>query len=212
MRTVIRTIGLLVAAISGPSVTAAQAPTLDFAAGTGKEMAWGAVASFVPLFGDVNRVWAGLGVRAQVFGGEPQPFANRGPNNDDALDGDVTIDPAVWALNLAVTAEARIAGPVGIGFNLDLAGIGAGPTRRSATTEARVHRGNLFLYGNADRGALNSEYYVSVRASPRVRLRAGLTHFVLGYDVKDLTSIALPSPESRYQRFATGVFVGVRVR
>lgn len=61
--------------------------------------------------------------------------------------------------------------------------------------------------GAADRGSLNSAFYVGVTASRRVRVRAGLSHFVLGYRVTDRSSASAPS--SRYQRFETVPFLAV---
>ena len=69
---------------------------------------------------------------------------------------------------------------------------------------------SYFGYGSADHGALNSEFFASLRLTPRVRVRAGLSHYVTNYTVTDTAAPGAPS--SRYQTFQTVPFVAVSLR
>ena len=67
-----------------------------------------------------------------------------------------------------------------------------------------------FLYGSADRGALNSEFFLSGRVAPRLWVRVGISHYVTSYAA---TEAAGPDgPASRYQRFETVPFAALRLR
>jgi hypothetical protein len=184
----------------------------------GLRMSWDASAGFD---GDAGRFslagfrhvgivpgrWSvGLGLRATAYGGAAADFRNRG-TVAGALTDRVSIDPAVYGINAAVATDLRVAGPVHLEFNLDLAGIAAGPERRSGSLEARPSNGSLFLYESRDRGSLNSELAVSLALSPRFRLRAGSSHYVLGYTVTDRSS-GVPV-RARYQRFFTVPFLAI---
>jgi hypothetical protein len=148
----------------------------------------------------------GLGIRATAYGGAAADFRNRG-TVAGALTDRVSIDPAVYGINAAVATDLRVAGPVHLEFNLDLAGFAAGLERRTGPLEARPATGSLFLYESRDRGSLNSELAVSLALSPRFRLRAGSSHYVLGYTVTDRSS-GTPLV-SRYQRFFTVPFLAL---
>ena len=148
----------------------------------------------------------GLGLRATAYAGATADFLNRG-TVAGALTDRVSIDPAVYGINGAVATDLRVAGPVHLEFNLDLAGFEVGPERRTGSIEARPSNGSLFLYESRDRGSLNSELAVSLPLSSRVRLRAGSSHYVLGYTVTDRSSGA--PLVSRYQRFFTVPFLAI---
>lgn len=153
-----------------------------------------------------DRWSVGLGLRATAYGGAVADFRNRGTVTG-ALTDRVSIDPAVYGVNAAVATDLRVAGPVHLEFNLDLAGFAWGPERRTGSVEASPSTGSLFLYESRDRGSLNSELAVSLVLSPRFRLRAGSSHYVLGYTVTDRSSGA--AVKSRYQRFFTVPFVAI---
>lgn len=151
----------------------------------------------------------GVGVRASAYAGAVTDFRNRG-TVAGALAGVVPIDPAVYGINAAVGTDLRVAGPVHLEFNLDVAGLAGGPVYRSGTLDAKPATGSLFLYGSRDRGSLNSELAVSLALSPRLRVRGGSSHYVLGYRVVDRGSGAqAAAPRSRYQRFFTVPFLAI---
>jgi hypothetical protein len=151
----------------------------------------------------------GTGVRATAYAGAVTDFRNRGTVTG-ALVTRVPIDPAVYGINAVVATDLRIAGPVHLQFNLDVAGFAAGPAYRSGSLDASPASGSLFLYGSRDRGSLNSELAVSIALTPRLRLRAGSSHYVLGYRVADRSSgTGAAAPTSRYQRFFTVPFLAL---
>jgi hypothetical protein len=168
-----------------------------------------ALGSWRPLLSLRGRVRAGLGARLTFYGGESAGYKNRGTAQGN-LTPSFSIDPAVYSLNLAVFGEVLALPGVALGANLDLVGLGAGPTRRSGDLVAKPERGAVFKYGNADRGALNSEFYVAWRVGRWTQLRAGLSHYVTNYTVTDTG--AAGSPGSRYQRFETVPFVALALR
>ena len=151
----------------------------------------------------------GFGLRASAYAGDPTNYTNRGAVQG-SLASSVAVNPAVYGLNGAVFGELGITGRVAVGANLDVLGAATGPTR---TTEALVEHPqsfSYFRYGSADHGALNSEFFVSLRVVRRLWVRAGISHYVTNYRVIDTTTAGTPS--SRYQAFATVPFVAVRVR
>lgn len=151
----------------------------------------------------------GFGVRATAYAGAVTEFRNRGTVSGP-LDATVPIDPAVYGINAVVATDLRVAGPVHLEFNLDLAGLAGGPVRRTGTLDAKPATGSLFLYGSRDRGSLNSELAVSLALSPRVRLRGGTSHYVVGYTVTDRSAGSqVAAPKSRYHRFFTVPFLAI---
>lgn len=97
---------------------------------------------------------------------------------------------------------------LGVGASIDLAGVATGPRRAAGAVELKPARWSLLQVGTGDRGSLNSEFYLSLRVSRRVRARAGASHYVLGYRGNDG---ATGPPSARYQRFETVPFVAVRL-
>lgn len=94
-------------------------------------------------------------------------------------------------LNLAFYAKYRVLSALEAGFNIDVIGFGFGPGRtadsrssdpryqgRYAATPSSF---NLLEGGKADRGTLNSEFYVAYWFGPRAGVRAGASHEVAEY-------------------------------
>ncbi|HEV8357621.1 MAG TPA: hypothetical protein VGQ17_12790 [Gemmatimonadales bacterium] len=153
-----------------------------------------------------GRLELGLGARATAYAGEPVGYINR-----ESVGGNfastVLIDPAVYALDAGVFGELKLIGPVAVGANLDVLGVATGPRRRTGPLEAKPEAGSYFAYSSSDHGALNSEFYVSWRIVPRVRLRGGMSHYVTDYTVTD--AAAAGSPSRRYQKFQTVPFLAI---
>lgn len=192
------TLGLL---LSLPAAAFGQAVVLDGSAGRSGS-SWRVSASALWEVGLGSRIRLGIGPRATRFGGDAKRY--RTPDQPPVgLDTRIRLAPEVWALNLFVSADLRLVGPVGAGANLDLAGVATGPGRTVGGVRLSPAHGSLFQYGDSDRGSLNSEYYVSVRAGQGLHLRAGASHYVTGYRVDS-------SPRSRYLRFDTVPFIAVR--
>ncbi len=153
-----------------------------------------------------GRVRLGLGVRISAYAGDPIDYTNRG-SAQGSLPPTVTLDPAVYALNGAVFGELGLLGRVAVGANLDFVGVATGPTRRAGALVEEPQAFSYFRYGAADHGALNSEFFASLRLATRVRMRVGVSHYVTNYTVTDAAAAGAPS--SRYQRFQTVPFVAV---
>ncbi len=200
----------LAAAAAGPTTLAAQRPAVawdlsaGFGAGTGRIAAGG----WVPFELALGRVRIALGLRLTGYASDARSFANR-DGVQGALAADLPVDPAVYALNVAVAGEVRLGGKLGIGANIDLAGVAAGPPRVAGTVQLKPARWSVLQVGNGDRGSLNSEFYLTLGVSHRVQARAGASHYVLGYRGTDSASGSRPS--ARYQRFETVPFVAVRI-
>ena len=182
--------------------------SLDLSAGLDGGVGRVAVAAFRHTSLAPDRWSVGAGLRATGYAGQVASFRNRGTVSGN-LAANVPIDPLVSGLNVAVATDIRIAGPVHLEFNLDVAGVAVGPTRRSGNLEAKPATGSLFLYASRDRGSLNSELAVSIALSRRLRLRGGLSHYVLGYRVTDTVAIPGDRFGARYQKFFTAPFVAV---
>src|SRR2546425_1356566 len=89
-------------------------------------------------------------------------------------------------------------------------GVATGPTRTSGSLSEKPQGFSYFRYGSGDHGALNSEFFVSLRVAPRVRVRGGASHYVTTYTVTDTAAGGAPS--NRHQKFQTVPVIAVRVR
>ena len=180
----------------------------DLSAGFGGGAGRIATAGWLPFDLAQGRVRIAIGMRITGFGGETRSFENR-DGVQGALASTLPVDPSVYALNVAVASEVRLGARLGVGANIDLAGVAAGPRRVAGAVELQPTRWSVLQVGNGDRGSLNSELYLSLGISHRVRVRAGASHYVLGYRGTDSASGSQPS--ARYQRFETVPFVAVRL-
>ena len=117
------------------------------------------------------------------------------------------------ALNAAGQIRVRLLGradsrhPLTLGFNIDLAGTTFGSARTAARlapsgrlelVQVAPVRGNLLLGNKNDRGTLNSEFYLSLRAALHLNVRLGFEHLAAGYAFGG----------HRYQRFYNLAVVG----
>lgn len=152
-----------------------------------------------------SRLQLAAGLRLTRYGGTARNFERQGPA-DGELPAELTLDPDVWGLNLMVGLEARVLGPLSAGANLDVLGFAAGSSSTQGGIDIRPARFSMFRYGNADRGSLNSEFYLAAQLSPRFAIRGGLSHFVVGYEAEQ------EDHERRYLRFDDAVFVALRWR
>lgn len=198
-------------AVSLAAPLAAQLPpiSLDASAGAKGGARRAAVSAWYPVVHLAGRLHLGLGARVSAYAGDAIGYTNRG-TVQGSLASSVTIDPAVYALNGAVFGELGLINPVALGANLDLVGVATGATRRAGSLAEKPQAFSYFRYGSADHGALNSEFFVSLRVAPRVRLRGGVSHYVTNYTVTDTAAAGTPS--SRYQKFQTVPFVAVTLR
>jgi hypothetical protein len=152
-----------------------------------------------------SRLTLGTGLRLTYYDGEAASYRNQRATTTTLPDR-LPIDPAVWGLNVMVSARARVVGSLAAGANIDLVGVAGGPTRQLGAAKLDPARGSLFQYGDNDRGSLNSEFFLAVRVGPRLELRGGMSHYVVGYTATAGTSA------TRYLRFETVPFLGVRWR
>lgn len=152
-----------------------------------------------------SRLTLGTGLRLTYYDGDAASYRNQGATTITLPDR-LAIDPAVGGLNVMVSAQARLVGSLAAGANIDLVGVAGGPTRQLGVAKLKPARGSLLLYGNNDRGSLNSEFFLAVRVGPRLELRGGISHYVVGYTATAGTSA------TRYLRFDTIPYVGVRWR
>ena len=199
---------VLISLLSVVSLGAARAQTgpaeprrgmvLDLTGATGPQLNYASAAVWQLWSLDAgHRFQLGLGIRASHY------FAN-----GYSLDNQTTPDhpgievkqPRLTSLNGAFCLRARVAGPVWLGFNLDVGGLSFGPQReamlrnnfgQTVNVLARPLTGNLLLGGSRDRGSLNSEFYAAVALPHGLSLRAGWSHIVTAYAIDN----------NRYRRF-----------
>lgn len=196
-----RTVLLLLVSVSGATSLGAQRPALDLSGGRTAD-AWRGSAALV--WGTrVGPLRLGGGPRVTRYGGDPARY--RTPDTPPAgTTARLEVRPDLWSLNLFLLGEVRLAGPVGAGANLDLAGIAAGPSRRAGGVRLTAARWSLFRYGDNDRGSLNSEFYLWLAPGARLSVRGGVSHYLTGYR-------AQPGG-ARYLRFDTVPFLALRWR
>lgn len=193
------TLGLL---LTVPALAYGQRVALDGSAGRSGS-SWRVSGSALWELRVGSRIQLGAGPRVTRFGGDAKSYRTH-DRLSAGLASRIRLAPEVWSLNLFVSAELQLLGPVMAGANLDLAGVATGPGRTASGVRLAPAHGSLFLYGDSDRGSLNSEYYVGVRAGRRLHVRVGASHYVTGYRVTSA------GPHPRYLRFDTVPFIAVR--
>ncbi len=151
-----------------------------------------------------NRLDLSAGVRLSYYQGDAKSYRNQGPVTSELPDR-LLIDPSVWGLNLMVSGRLRLFRRLAFGANIDLAGVAGGPERPGAVT-LKPARGSLLLYGDRDRGSLNSEFFLAVTVSDGLEVRGGASHYVVGYRASD------GAADTRYLRFDTVPFLALRIR
>lgn len=183
--------------------TARHATVLDLSGATGSGLRNASIAGW-RLWGidRGGRFQAGLGGRATYFWGQPSAFDNQNaPTQPVQL---LVSAPRLLALNLAFHVRARVAGPIGVGFNLDFLGASVGSAqpatlsdgRNTAATPVRL---NVLKGGSPDQGSLNSELYVRVALPQGFSLRGGWSHLVTAHAVDD----------TRYRKFRNLASLGL---
>jgi hypothetical protein len=200
--------GLVVCAYACVPTAAAETDRLAFdvsAGATGQARRVAATVSY-SLFRPARWLDLGIGARFSAHFGDVVDYENRDAITI-ALPARLPIDPAVYAMNLALFGEVRLARWAFLGANLDVLGAAVGPPRRSGARTAKPQTLSHFAYGTNDHGALNSELYLAARLGASVDLRAGLSHYVTNYIVT-----APGEPDARYQRFESAPFLAVRWR
>ena len=165
-----------------------------------------AVSAWRPLTNVLDIVTLSYGVRLTSYTGDAGAYTNRG-TTAGLFAPALSIAPQVVGINLGAAVDVAIWGDFGAGFNLDLIGVATGPERTSGTLVAKPQQGSLFAGGSPDKGALNSETYISWHALPTLIVRAGTSHYVTNYDVSD--PLVTGSASTRYQRFVTVPFVAL---
>lgn len=176
-----------------------HATLVDLTGAAGGKRAYVSAAGWRTWGLDANgRFQAGLGVRGTGFWGPEGTYDFvAGPNAFTELRVD---KPRLLTLNTALHLRARVVGQVRVGITIDLAGVTVGSGSlvgpQIPEGEIRPTRWNLLRGGTADRGSLNSEFYVSAALTPHLSLRAGLSHVVNAYDFR-----SAGSPVTRYHRF-----------
>ena len=146
----------------------------------------------------------GVGARLSHYGGETSSYRSPDEDRSAALPLRVRLAPSVWGLNLAVEGQVRLIGPLTAGANLDLSGIATGGSRRDSGLKLEPARGSLFMYGDRDRGSLNSEFFLGLQTGSALALRAGVSHYVTGYRG------TAGGASTRYLRFDTVPFLALR--
>lgn len=189
MRPSLLSLALLGAALAPGAARAQSAPrhatVLDLTGAVGPTLNYGSAVAW-RLWGldAAGRFQAGAGVRVSHFFAEGYTLDHQAGPEDFSIQ---VPEPRLTSFNAAFHLRARVAGPLQLGFNLDVAGLTVGPgrTREAAAaavgTPVRPVRGNLLLGGTRDRGSLNSEFYAALALPRGLSVRAGLSHLVTGY-------------------------------
>lgn len=127
-------------------------------------------------------------------------------------------DPQAYSLNAQFLIRFRAVAGLELGFDIDLVGFAFGPSRTGsyAATDpqfagaqpASVSGFNLLLGGKADRGQLDSEFYLAWWFTEKWAVRAGLSHFASGYT----TDAKLDNGADRYRASQNLGFLAVSWR
>jgi hypothetical protein len=173
----------------------------------------------VGLWGE--RVWLGLGPRLSGFyGGTGQRLTTADSQliSDGPVNELTVSDLGSFALNLELSARLRPVARLELGLNLDVLGVGFGVGRSGeyratdpqfeGAQSVSTSRLNAFLFGQRDRGSLNSEFYAAWQFGGGWTVRGGVTHYL----VEVTTERALDGGNDRFRRFYTMPFLAGGVR
>jgi hypothetical protein len=215
----------LTAAIAGTAAraegTSAWSQTVDLATGLGSSRFTGAVSwnHFYGLFD--QRLHVGLGARFASFLGSgviPYTTADASLIRANEVNTLSVEDPQAHSLNAQFLIRFRAVAGLELGFDIDLVGFAFGPSRSGsyAATDPRfagaqrasVSGFDLLLGGKADRGQLDSEFYLAWWFTERWAVRAGLSHFASGYT----TDTKLDNGADRYRASQNLGFLAVSWR
>ena len=152
-------------------------------------------------------------------------FADQIPQNIDTLSLNST---QVNAINLYIALRYDFAKKWGFEFNIDLAGASLGGEKSATlqygdgayatkTSTARPTIGNVLLISDNDIGSLNSEFMISYKIKPTLKLRAGLVflfnEYTLDNPVKYTNSLGtiIDAETYRTKMFMFGVGASIRL-
>ena len=189
----------LTASLAGTAARAeaggpAWSQTVDVAGGLGSSRFTGAL-SWNHFYGFFDqRLRVGLGARfASFFGSGAIPYTTADASliSANKVNTLTVADPQAYSLNAQFLISFRAVAGLELGFDIDLVGFAFGPSRTGtyAATDpqfagaqpASVSGFNLLLAGKADRGQLDSEFYLAYWFTEKWAVRAGLSHFATGY-------------------------------
>ena len=174
-----------------------QALRFEAGAATWKSAVTGAISAShqIGLF-RTNRLRLGYGLRYSVIARTDLAEFTVAPASliKQGIREPVLIDQSRnHVLNLAFHAGYRVLSAVDAGFNIDVIGVGFGPSRTGVSQSsdpgyrgsytATPTRFDLLQGGKPDRGTLNSEFYLVWWFRSRTALRAGASHEVAEYTV-----------------------------
>lgn len=138
-------------------------------------------------FGQNKRFSIALGIRHSTQFGKniqfttaPAQYAGKAEKEDTL----VLPNSSISALNLAIGFQYQLFSKVSLGFNIDLAGISFGPTRKGTLTAASIPyetqsaptSTNVLLVAANDIGTLNSEFYLQYQISDKWSAKGGFSH------------------------------------
>jgi hypothetical protein len=187
-------VGIAIAVPTGVTVAVSYAPALS-------------------LFSDRLHVGAGPRLTSYFDGGAVDYPNGRADLIAAGAHNTLTVSrPRTFALDLMFTLSARVVAGLELGMNIDLVGVGFGPTVDGAYAgadpalagpqRARPTAFNVFLFGRHDRGQLDSEFFVAYWAGAW-GIRAGVSHMSTEYT----TDRALDAGNDRFREPATRFFL-----
>lgn len=151
---------------------------------------------------------------AKLTSGKTGPgvfFADQIPQNIDTLSLNGT---QVNAINLYLALRYDFAKKWGVEFNIDLAGASLGGDKNatlnygdgayaSRNTTAKPTVGNVLLISDNDIGSLNSEFMISYKIKPKLKIKAGASflfnEYTLDNPVNYLNTIGTQVNTDRYR-------------
>jgi hypothetical protein len=129
----------------------------------------------------------------------------------------LAVDPdGIYSLNLMFVASYRIVSGLEVGLNIDLIGAGFGGGATGVYSGSGAFAGpqtakpagfDLFLFGSADKGQLNSEFFAAWWFG-EVGVRAGLSHIITEY----VTTQPLDGGNTRFRSAINRFFASVGYR
>lgn len=148
-------------------------------------------------------------------------FADQQPKNIDTLSLNST---QINSLNAYLALRYDFAKKWGIEFNIDLAGISLGGSKSASlqygdgtsnnkTSNAKPTFGNVLLISDNDLGSLNSEFLVSYKIKPKLKIKTGASflfnEYTLSSPVKYINTAGTTIDTDRYRTKAFMFGLGI---
>ena len=169
--------------------------------------------------GKSKKLEVGVGGRFTSYFGSAQYYSSApaGLAADESKSDSILLQsPQVNAFNLAINLGYKIAGKLGLGFNIDAIGFSFGGRKNGSyingnqgqTTSAKPTAFNILLIGNNDQGSLNSEFYVRYFIKEKLAIKVAYQYLFTEFTTETKVQ-KLPEVNDRFRNKSSLFSLGI---